>query len=313
MSLPTIGFRDELLSNLKAAYARMWVRIKGGNREATHFIAEVFLPVLTIGAYVILYRSLGLPSTLGSAVILGGAMIVFIYTGFFAGRTDSASLAALNGLIGFVVLGGVMIAFWMNVLWNMSAQWYWEKEMGNLEMYMVAPVSRMAILFGMSLGGMINTSIRALGILILGVYVFQVPFQLHDIFTASFIFLLTVVALYSLGMVFASLYMLYGREVWHTNQLLMEPVFFLSGSYFPSIYISAIPFWVQLAATAIPMTVGLDAIRRIAIYGGDISTVWLHIVALIAFILVLFPLARKALNFMESLGKKEGRLTLRWQ
>ncbi len=35
-------------------------------------------------------------------------------------------------LIGYVVLGGAMTAFWLNVLWSMAAQFYWEKETGNL-------------------------------------------------------------------------------------------------------------------------------------------------------------------------------------
>jgi ABC-2 type transport system permease protein len=279
MTLVSPALRDEIIANMRAAYARMWVRIKGGNRELTHYIAEVVLPVLTIGAYVILYRTLGLPSSLGAAVIIGGAMI----------------------------------AFWTNILWNMSAQWFWEKEMGNLEMYMVAPVSRMSVLLGMAMGGALNTSLRATGIILLGIYVFQVPFQVHDLLVAGLVFLLTVIALYGLGMVFASLYMLYGREAWHTNMLLQEPVFFLSGSYFPTIYVSVIPVWLQVTATLIPMTVGLDAIRKVTIQGQGLMAVWPHILALIAFIAILIPVARTALNYMENLGKREGRLTLRWQ
>ncbi|HEY5620864.1 MAG TPA: ABC transporter permease [Candidatus Bathyarchaeia archaeon] len=279
MKLAQQTFGQLLLLNFRAAYARMWVRLKGSNREITWIMAEILLPVLTIGAYVILYRTLSLPASLGSAVIIGGTMI----------------------------------SFWSNVLWNMSAQWFWEKEVGNLEMYLVAPVSRMAILLGMALGGVVNTSMRAAGILVLGIFVFQVPFQLNDVFSAGLVFLLTVASLYALGMVLASLFMLYGREAWHTNMLLQEPVYFLSGSYFPTIYSGAIPLGVQIAATAIPMTIGLDAIRLVTIGGGNISTVWLHILGLIAFTLILFPLARKALGYMESLGKREGRLTLRWQ
>ncbi len=274
---PTLG--EDIVRNFRAAYARMWVRIKGNNREVTWLVAEISLPILSLGAYVLLYRTLGLPSRFGAAVIIGGTMI----------------------------------AFWTNVLWNMSAQWFWEKETGNMEMYLVAPVSRMAILLGMALGGIVNTSIRAAGILLLGIYIFQIPFQLHDIFAASAVFILTILALYALGMVFASLYMLYGREAWHTNMLMQEPVYFLSGSYFPTIYSSFIPILVQAAATLIPMTIGLDAIRRVTIYGDTVSSIWLHIVALVVFIAVLFPLAQRALRFMESLAKREGRLTLRWQ
>ena len=70
MTLVSPTLRDEITANMRAAKARMWVRIKGGNRELTHYIAEVVLPVLTIGAYVILYKTLGLPSSLGPPLSL---------------------------------------------------------------------------------------------------------------------------------------------------------------------------------------------------------------------------------------------------
>ncbi|HZY94075.1 MAG TPA: ABC transporter permease [Candidatus Bathyarchaeia archaeon] len=273
------GFTSDLIANLRAAYARMWVRLRGSNRDPVWVAAEVGLPILTIAAYVVLYRTIGLPPNASTAVIIGGAML----------------------------------AFWTNVLWNMGAQWFWEREGGNLEMYLVAPISRMAILLGMAMGGSLNTAIRAAAIVLLGIFIFQLPFQLHDPFTVFLVFVLTLAGLYTLGMTFASLFMLYGREAWHTANLLQEPVSFLSGSYFPAIYAPIVPFALQIGASLIPMTIGLDAIRRLAIYGGDITTVWLHIVALLVFVVVLFPLARAALNYMESLGKKEGRLTLRWQ
>jgi ABC-2 type transport system permease protein len=194
----------------------------------------------------------------------------------------------------------------------MSSQWFWEREQGNLEMYMVAPVSRMSILLGMALGGSLNTAIRALGIVLLGIFVFQVPFHISDPFSVGLVFFLTLAALYSLGMLFASLFMLYGREAWNTANLLQEPVYFLSGAYFPAFY-GLVPIAIAVAGSLIPMTIGLDAIRRLVINGAGFSSVWPEVLALVAFILILFPLARWMLNYMESIGKKEGRLTLRWQ
>ena len=277
--LPKRPIREELITNLRAAYARMWVRLRGANRDPISLVAEIGLPILTIGAYVILYRAIGFASTAGAAVIIGGAMI----------------------------------AFWTNVLWNMSSQWFWEREQGNLEMYLVAPVSRMSILLGMAMGGGLNTGIRAVGIVLLGIFVFQVPFQLTNPLLVAVVFVLTLIALYALGMLFASVFMLYGREAWNTATLLQEPVYFLSGAYFPGFFGPIVPLAIQAAGSLIPMTIGLDAIRRLAISGGDITSVWLHIIALIACTLILFPIAQRALNYMESLGKKEGRLTLRWQ
>jgi ABC-2 type transport system permease protein len=268
--------REQLVRNLRAAYARLWVRIKGANREPEWVAAELVIPILTLSAYIYLYRMLDAPPKYA----------------------------------GFVVIGGTMIAFWVNVLWNMSAQFYWEKETGTLEAYFVAPISRMAILLGMALGGIVNTTLRAVVILVAGTMIFQTPLIVQEPLTAMLIFALTIIAVYALGMLFASLFMLYGREAWHTANLLQEPVYFLSGSYFPT---SALPFVAQILASLVPLTFGLDGIRRVMVEGHGISDTWLNVVALLVFIVILMPLAKFALNYMENLGKREGRLTLRWQ
>jgi ABC-2 type transport system permease protein len=267
---------EQLVHNLKVVYARLWVRVKGEFREPEWIAADLVIPLLTLSAYVYLYKMLNAPPE----------------------------------FTGFVIIGGTMIAFWANVLWNMSAQFYWEKETGTLEIYLVAPISRMAILLGMALGGIVNTTLRAVVILVAGTFIFQAPLVINEPLTALLMFFLTITALYALGMLFASLFMLYGREAWHTASLLQEPVYFLSGSYFP---INSLPFFIQLLASLIPLTFGLDGIRRVMVQGEGIANIWLNLVALVIFILVLFPLAKFALNYMENLGKKEGRLTLRWQ
>ncbi len=268
--------REELIRNLRAAYARLWVRIKGEFREPEWVVAEMIIPVLTLSAYVYLYQMLKAPEQ----------------------------------YVGFVIIGGTLIAFWVNVLWNMSSQFYWEKETGTLEAYFVAPISRMAILLGMALGGIVNTIVRAVAIFLAGVFIFRVPLDIAEPWTAVLLFLLTIIALYALGMLFASLFLLYGREAYHTANLLQEPVYFLSGSYFPT---NALPFALQVIASIVPLTFGLDAMRRVIIQGQGIMDVWIDVVALVIFIFILMPLARYALNFMENLSKKEGRLTLRWQ
>ena len=55
-----------------------------------------------------------------------------------------------------MLLGGAMTAFWINVLWTMANQLFWEKETGNLALYIMAPNSLMAILLGMAIGGMFS-------------------------------------------------------------------------------------------------------------------------------------------------------------
>ncbi len=275
---------NPLVLNFRAFIGRAFPRVIGAHRELSWIFFNTLLPLLSVAAYVYVYAALGAPAA-------------------FA---------------GFVILGGTMVAFWMNVLWSMAAQMYWEKEIGNLQLYMMAPMSRMALLGGMAVGGMVMTSTRAAATLILGVLIFQIAFVVVNPLLLAAIFLVTLVALYGMGMLFASVYLLYGREAWNISNLLQEPVFLGAGFYFPVQsfvrILGGAGFWVAIGVSFIPMTLGLDAMRQLlfpellewAFLPADIE---LYILIVLAVVFVF--LARRALAYLERLAKQEGRLTQR--
>src|SRR6185295_14026994 len=76
---------------------------------------------------------------------------------------------------------------------------------------------------------------------------------------------LAIVALYGMGMMFASAFLLFGREAWHLINLAQEPVYLVSGMYFP---IRSLNVWVATAASAIPLTLALDAMRQLVFASG---------------------------------------------
>jgi ABC-2 type transport system permease protein len=280
---PRISFVSRRLArypslNLRAAWARAYVRIVGVNRELSWLVFDMLLPVIGLAAYVFYYRALRAP----------------------------------QAFVGMVILGGAMTAYWMNVLWSMASQFYWEKENGNLQLFLMSPMSRMAILLGMALGGGFSTTVRALASLFLGVVVFRIHFTITSLPTLVAVFLLTLIALYGLGMLFASMYMLWGREAWHTSNLLTEPIYLLSGFYFP---VRALGFWVAAFASLIPATLGLDGIRQVLLSGRTFGFLSVNVeIAILAVLCLLFLVAAHfMLQLMERIAKREGRLTLRWQ
>ncbi|KPL00689.1 MAG: ABC transporter [candidate division Zixibacteria bacterium SM23_73_3] len=269
----------DLKTNIKAIIARSYVRIVAANREPSWWFTETLLPILSTAAYVYVYKALNAPEE---------------YT-------------------GFVILGGTMSAYWIHVLWSMAAQFYWEKEIGNLELYMIAPISRMSILLGMASGGMFLATTRAVFIFLVGSLIFKVDFAIISLPKLFAVFVLTLVGLYGLGMLFSSLFMLYGREAWHGVTLLQEPVHLMSGFFFP---VRNLGFAVALGASLIPMTLGLDAMRQLAFKTGAKSgfiSADVEIAALVGLCVLFLVVSKYALEYMEKLGKKEGRLTLRWQ
>jgi ABC-2 type transport system permease protein len=262
----------------RTVLGRAYPRLIGIRREKSWMIFGVVLPLLGISAYVFIYKALKSPPE----------------------------------FVGFVILGGAMTAYWLNILWAMATQFYWEKETGNLQLYMIAPTSRMAILMGMAFGGLISTTIRAVIILMAGLFIFGVQYTVVSWWQLFLVFFLTMVALYGLGMLFSSLFMVFGREAWHVSSLLQEPIYLLSGFYFP---IKSLGYWVSIGASIVPVTLGLDAMRQLlmpATPWGFLS-VKVEIGILLALSVVFVFAAHRALLYMEDLARKEGRLTVRGQ
>ncbi len=260
---------------LQTVIARSYPRVIGMQREKSWMFFDVVLPLGSVIAYVLLYRAIQAPEQ----------------------------------YVGFVVMGGAMTAFWMNVLWSMSSQLYWEKEQGNLALYVMAPNSMMAILLGMALGGMVATTLRAAAITILGSLMFQVQFAISSYLQLFAVFLLTMTALYGMGMMLASLFLLLGREAWHLSNLAQEPIYLASGFYFP---IKSFNFWVAATASLIPLTLGLDAMRQLSFVGGldfGFLPVRWEIGVLLALCVIFLVLAKILLDYMERLAIREGRLT----
>jgi ABC-2 type transport system permease protein len=145
-----------------------------------------------------------------------------------------------------------------------------------------------------------------------GAIVYGVVFTIDQWLLLLAVFFLTLAAMYGLGMVLASLFLLYGREAWHMTQALQEPVYFVSGLNFP---IGSLGLLGALALSVIPLAVGLDAMRQLAFAGSPahIGTPSPEVEALIlvAMTVVFIGLARYSLRKLEWLARHEGRLTVR--
>ncbi len=256
------------------AWARAYPRIVGTTRERSWLFFETVLPLMGVAAYVFVYRAINAP----------------------------------DEYIGFVVVGGAMTAFWLNVLWSMASQLYWDKDMGNLELYVLSPGPMMAILLGMAVGGLVMTASRAAIILVAGSLIFRVSYQIASLPLLILTFGVTMAALYGMGMMFASVFLASGREAWHISNLLQEPIYLASGFYFP---VKAMGFWVATFASIIPLTLGLDAMRQL-LFSSDPTLGFLSVpleIGILIFLAVFFIAgAGWMLAKLEEIGRREGRL-----
>jgi ABC-2 type transport system permease protein len=272
--------RQILATDLRTIWGRAFPRVTGMAREKSWLFFEILLPFLATASFVFVYRALQAPPE----------------------------------YVGFVVLGGAMTAFWLNVIWMMASQLYWEKSQGNLELYFAAPMSITMVLLGMAFGGIVMSSTRAVAVLVVATTVFGVTFSVEQWGLLLAVFVLTLTALYGFGMVLASLFLMWGREAFHMTQLFTEPVYFVSGLNFP---VARLGFVGALAIGTIPLAVGLDAMRQLAFTGVDFPvgtpSPEVEVLILVVMTVVFLAIARWTLAVLEQMARREGRLSIRWQ
>ncbi|MGI8588969.1 MAG: ABC transporter permease [Chloroflexia bacterium] len=281
MSHKNTGWRLFFQSAKARAYPRVW----GAHREPSWVFFDILIPLINAAAFVFLYRAMHAP----------------------------------EAYVGFVILGATMAAYWLNVLWMMATQLYWDKQDGFLELYILSPTSLMAILLGMGIGGLYMTTIRATTIAVVGTLLFGVQIDGSQWGMAALVFFVTMFALYGLGMLLSSLFLLWGREAWQVALALTEPVFFLTGLNFPLGKLFSIipgPLGIlTIISAAVPVSFGLDALRQL-LFPGQIVGVLppLAEMGILAGLgVVLVGCAYLMLRRMEWLAKVEASLSLRWQ
>jgi ABC-2 type transport system permease protein len=166
----------------------------------------------------------------------------------------------------------------------------------------------------MAVGGFVMSSLRATAVLVISALVFNVTFEVQQWGLVIVVFLLTMSALYGLGMVLASLFLVWGREAFHMTNVLIEPVYFVSGLNFPVGRLGALG---AIAIATIPFAVGLDAMRQLVFAGQPYITGTpppeVEALILLAMTVVFSLLARVMIRRIERMARSRGSLSIRWQ
>lgn len=168
---------------------------------------------------------------------------------FFRYRSDVSYTTFIGpGIVGMSLLFSSMFGG-MNVLWD--------KQFGFMKEILVAPVSRVAIVAGKTLGTVTTSLVRG-AVFLVALYAGRfVEFELLGFLQVLVFMFLISASFVGLAIAFAS-----HMSDPHGFQLIMNfvimPVFFLSGSLFP---LDGLPEWLKLLTLLNPLTYGVDGMR----------------------------------------------------
>jgi ABC-2 type transport system permease protein len=185
-----------------------------------------------------------------------------------------------------IVPGLIGIILTMTMVMFTSVAIVRERERGNMELLIATPLSRSELMIGKVLPYAVIGLIQTTLVLLLGIWLFQVPVRgsVLDVYLAA---VLLIVANLTLGLLISTK----AQSQFQSMQMTMFvflPSILLSGFMFP---FAGMPTVVQWIAEVLPLTHFLRLIRGVMLRGAGLFELWPDVLALLAFTAVMMTAA----------------------
>lgn len=180
---------------------------------------------------------------------------------------ESLSARTTGGvdLTTFMFPGALAMAVLFTAIFR-AASLVWDRELGFLREMMVAPVSRASIIVGKCLGGATIAATQGVVLLALAGLV-DVPYDPALIVGMFGLLLLLAFALTAFG-VLVAVQIKQAQTFTAVMQLLVIPLFFLSGALYP---VSGLPAWLEALNRIDPLTYAIDPMRHLVFEHLEVS------------------------------------------
>jgi ABC-2 type transport system permease protein len=186
---------------------------------------------------------------------LGQPLLFLVALGFGLGPVFKK--AGAGNYFDFLVPGVVAQAIIFTAVFS-GIELIWDRQFGFIKETLVAPVSRISIMIGRTLGGATIAFLQGCIVLILSFLVGFRPHSIQMFIPALIIMFLIALFFTALGTAIAST-----LDDFHGFQLIMNflvmPLYFLSGALFP---LNGLPKIMILITRINPLTYGVDGLRE---------------------------------------------------
>ena len=177
------------------------------------------------------------------------------------------------GIIGMTVLMSSLMA-------GLSV--VWDREFGFLKEVLVAPISRVSVAVGKALGAATVAMLQGIIILLFAPLI-SVSLSVWTVLALLPLMFLLAASMGSLGILLAT--RIRSMEAFQaTMQMLMFPMVFLSGAFFP---LQGLPGWMNALVKINPATYGIAPIRQV-ILGADPSSSYIYSISLFGHVLTVW-------------------------
>ncbi len=224
---------------------------------------------------------------------LGQPLLFLLAFGFGFGAIFKK--AGAGNYIQFLAPGIIIMSVLFTAIFS-GIDLIWDRQFGFLKETMVAPVSRLQIMLGKTLGGATVAAIQGVIVFVLTIIVGFRPHDLILLPVGAVVVFLVALLFTSLGIGLAST-----MEDMQGFQLIMNflvmPIFFLSGALFP---LEGLPKVMNVIAALDPLSYGVDGLRFAFIGAQSVFGFTTDMLVLVILTTVLLALGSKLFERIQA-------------
>jgi len=164
-----------------------------------------------------------------------------------------------------------------------------EKELGTMEILLVSPIKPFQVIIGKVFPYIFLSIINAVVIVLLSIFIFEMPVQ-GSFFLLGFESVLFIINALSLGILISTISETQQTAMMISLMGLMLPVILLSGFIFP---ITSMPFPLQVLSNVIPAKWFIIILKGIMLKGVEIALLWKETLILLSMTVFFIALSIK--------------------
>jgi len=207
-----------------------------------------------------------------------------------------------SDFVAYIIIGGIVYAFTFNVLFGIGVSLYQEQENGTMGVLLLTPMNRFTWMIAQTMIGLFDTFLIVIIILTYAFFIFGIQFSSSVNLGLTIVsMILTIISLYALGIILDGISLI-TKQPWMLANTINPSLYFICGVNYP---INVLPDWCQLIAKGIPLTYGIDAVRKTLLFGASFESVSFDLVMLLFFSIILNITAYFTFRYLEVVIKKK--------
>lgn len=208
-------------------------------------------------------------------------------------------------LILFLAIGTLVWGYLNSVFANVAETIAWERWEGTIEYTMMAPVSRLTHMLGMSLFAIVYGIIRS--VILFGVLAafFDIDLGQANMAGAALVIVVGSISFIGFGIMGAVLPLLFPEKGEQMTFIISSILLLVSGVYYP---VDVLPGWMQALSSLSPATYVLDTMRAAVLDGTSTVTLLGDLIPVGIIAIVSIPLGMAVFQYFERYAKRTGRL-----